>query len=60
MASVLDQDLELEQAIEREYQAILAARNETDERAAFDRMAALIRQRSPHRIAQMEREQGLR
>lgn len=51
---------ELEQAIEREYQAILSTKNEDDERAAFHRMTTLIRQRTPERIAQMEVERGLR
>lgn len=59
MAPVLSDD-QLEQAIEAEYRALVAGDSEGEQRAAFNRMVALIRQRSPERIEAMERERGLR
>lgn len=50
----------LEAAIEHEYEEMLAADNETDGRKHFNRMVALMRQRSPQRVAEMERAQGLK
>lgn len=56
-------DADLEYRIEHERLSMTAAYAEGDPdraRAHFDTMTALIRQRSPERIAQMERDRGLR
>jgi hypothetical protein len=53
-------DAELEAEIQLAYELGLKASSPDLARAAFAAMAGAIAQRSPERIAQMERERGLR
>lgn len=56
----LSPDDRLEAAIEATRQALLGAKTAVMRRALAEQMRQLIGQRSPWRIAQMERERGLR
>ena len=49
----------LERRIENARQKLLEAKTEEAQRIAWTLMRALLCQRSPERIAQMERERGL-
>jgi hypothetical protein len=53
-------DAELEGRINAVYDALLAAPTLEQKRCCAARMAELISQRSRERVAEMEREQGLR
>lgn len=57
MMSAADQLLEHQ--IDGAYREMLNAAGAGQRRAHFDRMAGLIKLRSPQRVAQMERERGL-
>ena len=52
-------DKELERQIRKACKAINDAQDLAERRKAFERMKALIEQRSPQRVAQMERDRGL-
>lgn len=53
-------DTQLEARIEEVRGIFLTAKGEAQRKAAWECMRALIGQRSPWRIVQMERERGLR
>lgn len=50
----------LERRIQTAYRRFLSAPNKDAQRAAYTEMTALIKQRSPEQIKQMELEKGLR
>lgn len=58
MSADIDPDVSLETQIDAAYLACATAREPEARREAFARMRALVAQRSPERVAEMER--GLR
>lgn len=56
----IDPDVELERQIDRAYLGVWLGKTREERRAASDELARLVPLRSPRRIEQMEREQGLR
>lgn len=55
-----DFDAELERQIDFQHGLLVTAITPAEHEAAWDEMKRLIAQRSPARVAEMEREQGLR
>ncbi|UEX76823.1 hypothetical protein [Sediminicurvatus halobius] len=55
----LKADRRLEVQIETEAWKLSVVESEADQRAAFEAMQRLIAQRTPERVREMEREQGL-
>jgi transposase-like protein len=52
-------DWALEDAIDAALGKVYRAKTDEERRAAWEHVRALIAQRSPQRVAQMERERGL-
>ena len=53
-------EVELEAQIDAAYWRRMSAGTAEEQKAAFEEMAELVKQRSPEVIARMERERGLR
>jgi hypothetical protein len=60
MSAIPRDDHELERQIDAAYRRMVNAVMADDSRKAWDEMVGLVRQRSPDRIKQMERERRLR
>lgn len=57
--AMLYTDTSLERAIDRTHRQIKLERDPKRQKALWDQMAGLIKQRSAARVAEMERERGL-